>query len=69
MHGKYHTLTVFIEYSKVFDTLEHAEILTTLEKIEITGTYLEWLILYLSIGKFMVKVSDRKNCKAGSSAR
>lgn len=54
----HHCLTLFIDFSKAFDTLSHLKLLLMLEKIGIRGHCLEWFKNYLTLRKFYVKISS-----------
>ena len=53
-HGK-HTLAVFLDLSKAFDTLSHKILLTKLERYGIRGTSWKWFESYLDQRKLRVK--------------
>ena len=48
LENKKHTLTIFLDLSKAFDTLEHDMILKKLDKYGIRSTCLEWFKSYLT---------------------
>lgn len=54
-----HSLVIFIDFKKAFDTLSHEKIIQKLEKIGIRGRISEWFRSYLCDRGFKVKISDR----------
>ena len=48
LEHKKNTISVFLELSKVFDTLEHTIVLSKMEKYGLHGVTLEWFKSYLS---------------------
>lgn len=54
----HHCLTLFIDFSKAFDTLSHQKLLLMLQQIGIRGRCLDWFRNYLSFRKYRVKISN-----------
>lgn len=52
----HHCLTLFVDFSKAFDTLSHKKLLLILERIGVRGHCLEWFKNYLSLRKYYVKI-------------
>ena len=44
----YYTLAVFIDFSKVFDTMDHSMLLKELEMYGVNSTNLSWFNSYLN---------------------
>ena len=63
LENKKHTLTIFLDLSKAFDTLEHDMIYKKLSKYGIRGTCLEWFKSYLSDRTMSLK------CRTASSPK
>ena len=63
LENKKHTLTIFLDLSKAFDTLEHDMIYKKLSKYGIRGTCLEWFKSYLSDRTMSLK------CRTASSLK
>ena len=61
LENKKHTLTIFLDLSKAFDTLEHDMIYKKLSKYGIRGTCLEWFKSYLTDRTMSLK------CRTASS--
>lgn len=61
----HHCLTLFIDFSKAFDTLSHQKLLTMLDKIGIRGRCLDWFKNYLAFRKYYVKISDNLSEETG----
>jgi uncharacterized protein YktA (UPF0223 family) len=59
MSEKDHTLGVFIDFSKAFDTIDHELMLKKLESIGVTGPTLKLFESFLSQRKFCVKVEGK----------
>ena len=55
LENRKHTLTIFLDLSKAFDTLEHDTILKKLNKYGIRGTCLDWFKSYLTDRYMSVK--------------
>ena len=53
-----HSLILFIDFTKAFDTLNHENLLLQLEKIGIRGQALKWFNNYLKERKAEVKIND-----------
>lgn len=53
-----HCLTLFIDFSKAFDTLSHEKMLSTLERNGVRGHCLEWFKNYLQCRAFRVKIEN-----------
>lgn len=53
----HHCLTLFIDFSKAFDTLSHEKLLLMLERIGIRGHCLDWFKNYLTVRKYCVIVA------------
>lgn len=51
-----HCLTLFIDFTKAFDTLSHEKLLTTLEKLGIRGQCLKLFENYLNYRTFYIKI-------------
>ena len=58
-----HTLVMFIDFSKAFDTLNHNKIIEKLYKVGIRGIPLKWLKNYLSFRNFKVKIESSKSAE------
>ena len=56
-----HSMGVFLDLSKAFDTLDHSVLISKLERYGIRGTLLEWFKSYLSDRLLTVKVSTTSN--------
>jgi hypothetical protein len=54
-----HTLAIFIDYSKAFDTLNHSKLLKKLEEIGVRGPALSLLKSYLTNRSFRVKIDGK----------
>jgi hypothetical protein len=65
MSRKEHTLAIFIDYSKAFDTLDHNILSRKLEKIGIRGPALSLLESYLKNRSFRVKIDAKLSKKYG----
>ena len=61
LENKKLTATIFLDLSKVFDTLEHSTLLAKLEIYGIRGVSLKWFQNYLTDRKLLVKCSTSKN--------
>lgn len=59
LDNKKHTLILFIDMSKAFDTIEHKEILRSLKNIGVGGSALNWFKSYLENRKFKVKIQSK----------
>ena len=55
LENKKYTLTIFLDLSKAFDTLEHDVIFKKLGKYGIRGTCLDWFKSYLSDRSMLLK--------------
>ena len=55
---KKHTIGVFIDLSKAFDTLNHQKLLCKMDKYGIRGTSLEWFKSYLDSRSMRVKCTS-----------
>ena len=55
LENKKYTLTIFLDLSKAFDTLEHDMIFKKLEKYGIRSTCLEWFKSYLADRSMLLK--------------
>ena len=53
-----HSLILFIDFSKAFDTLSHEKILKYLNKVGIRGQCLKWFENYLDNRTYRVKVDN-----------
>ena len=58
LNNKQSTINVFIDYSKAFDTVNHAILLRKLDRYGIRGTALEFVSSYLSNRKQFVSIND-----------
>lgn len=58
LNKNHHSLVIFIDFKKAFDTLCHKRIIRKLEKIGIRGGLLDWFASYLCERSFKVKVSN-----------
>lgn len=47
------TLSVFIDFSKVFDRVDHAILLRKLRELKFSDSTFEWILSYLSNGKWL----------------
>ena len=57
----YTNVCVFLDLSKVFDTLEHTTVFNKLERYGIRGTTLNWFKSYLTERKIKVKINNTKS--------
>ena len=57
--SKRHTLSLFLDLSKAFDTLDHKLLLTKLDRYGIRGIALKWFESYLESRSLHVKCFDR----------
>ena len=64
--GKY-TVGIFLDLSKVFDTLEHSVVFAKLEKYGIRGTMLDWFRSYLTNRSLSMKCMSKDNEPVRSS--
>ena len=55
---KHHSLILFIDFSKAFDTLNHVNILHRLDQIGIQGSFLDLFKDYLKNRTYKVRISD-----------
>jgi predicted Holliday junction resolvase-like endonuclease len=58
LNDNMHILSLFIDFSKAFDTINHNKLKVALEKIGIRGPLLQWFESYLSERKVLVRVED-----------
>ena len=56
-----HSMGVFLDLSKVFDTLDHPVLITKLERYGIRGNMLNWFKSYLSGRSLVAKISNSTN--------
>ena len=56
-----HSMGVFLDLSKVFDTLDHPVLITKLERHGIRGNMLDWFKSYLSGRSLVAKISNSTN--------
>ena len=64
--GKY-SVGIFLELSKVYDTLEHSILLKRLDKYRIRGTSLDWFSSYLWNREMRIKCQTASSNDAGFS--
>ena len=55
------TLGVFVDLSKVFDTVNHDILLTKLASFGIKGSYIDWFNSYLSNRQQYISYDDKKS--------
>ena len=53
-----HSLILFIDFKKAFDTLDHKRILMKAEQMGLRGIYMKWLSNYLNDRKYKVKINN-----------
>jgi len=58
LNNKEHSLVIFCDLRKAFDTVDHSLLLTKLYNIGVRGTELNWFKSYLSNRKQFVSISD-----------
>ena len=63
------TLSVYSDYSKAFDTVQHHTIIQKLHKIGFSTSALKWFISYLGNRSQYVQVNDSKSAPFWCSAR
>ena len=63
---KKHCLSLFIDFSKAFDTLSHSKLIETLERNGIRGNCLNWFKSYLRYRSYRVKIEDKLSEKVVS---
>lgn len=56
---KMHSIILFIDFKKAFDTLDHNIMVSCLQNIGIRGLCLEWIRNYLKNRSYKVKISDK----------
>ena len=56
-----HSMGVFLDLSKAFDTLDHLVLITKLERYGIRGNMLDWFRSYLSGRSLVAKISNSTN--------
>lgn len=56
-------MSIFLDFSKAFDTVDHEILIRKLEKQGIRGTCLEWLKSYLSNRVQYVSITNANSCK------
>ena len=65
MSKNVHSLVLFIDFSKAFDTIPHKKLLEALENIGIRGMCLDLFKNYLSCRSFVVKIGEElSDCKS-----
>lgn len=55
---KQHSLIIFIDFKKAFDTMDHKKILNSIETLGLRGQCLDWMKDYLNNRKYTVKVNS-----------
>jgi Reverse transcriptase (RNA-dependent DNA polymerase) len=58
LNDNMHTIALFVDFTKAFDTINHKILLEVLQNIGIRGPLLSWFKNYLSERKLIVKVAE-----------
>lgn len=58
---KEHSLIIYVDYKKAFDTLDHKKIIECLNNIGIRGIGLQWIENYLTRRQYKVKIGEEKS--------
>lgn len=55
---RHHTLVLFLDFSKAFDTLDHNKLIDAVQRVGIRGKLAYWIADYLAERTFRVRVKD-----------
>ena len=58
LNNNFHSLGLFIDFSKAFDTLCHTKLLQALDNVGVRGPLLKWFVDYLDNRQMQVKIND-----------
>jgi hypothetical protein len=58
LNDNLHSLALFIDFTKAFDTISHSKLIRALDNIGIRGPLLQWFVNYLDSRNMLVKVRD-----------
>ena len=61
INNKNYTISVFLDFSRAFDTINHSILIEKLNYIGINGSLLQWFASYLSNRKQCVSIDSSKS--------